>query len=82
MRMRFNRTLKGMPNSLVSRLETDAKLIRMLLLVRASLWTSHGAVARLPGGEVARLNHRLEVEAIDAALKVLCIDPPAPLPPD
>ncbi len=40
-----------MPNSLVTRLETDAKLIRMLLLVRASLWTSHGAVAKLAGGE-------------------------------
>ena len=71
-----------MPNSLVARLETDAKLIRMLLLVRASLWTSHGAVARLTDGEVAKLNHRMEVDAIDAALKLLCIDPPPPLPPD
>jgi len=70
-----------MPNSLVSRLETDAKLIRMLLLVRASLWTSHGAVARLASGEIARLNHRVEVDAIDAALKLLGIDPPPPLPP-
>lgn len=71
-----------MPNSLVTRLETDAKLIRMLLLVRASLWSSHGAVAKLAGGEIARLNHRMEVEAIDAALKVLCIDPPPGLPRD
>lgn len=71
-----------MPNSLVARLETDAKLIRMLLLVRASLWASHGAVAKLAGGDIAKLNHRMEVEAIDAALKVLCIDPPGALPPD
>lgn len=71
-----------MPNSLVSRLETDAKLIRMLLLVRASLFNSHGAMAKLAGGDIARLDHRMEVEAIDAALKLLCIDPPPALPPD
>ncbi|MEO7640014.1 MAG: hypothetical protein ABI919_00950 [Ramlibacter sp.] len=71
-----------MSSSLVSRLETDAKLVRTLLLVRASLWTSHGAVARMPAGEISQLNHRMEVDAIDAALKSLCVEPPPGLPAD
>ena len=71
-----------MPDSLVTRLETDAKLIRMLLLVRTSLWATHGAVAKLVGGDVLKLDHKLEVEAIDAALKVLCVDPPEGSLPD
>ena len=69
-----------MPDSQVFRLETDAKLIRMLLLVRASLWGSHGAVAKLASGEIAKLDHRMEVEAIDAALALLSIEPPPGLP--
>jgi len=69
-----------MRNSLVSRLETDAKLIRVLLLVRASLWNTHGACCKLTGNEVITLDNRPEVGAIDSALKVLGIDGQEPLP--
>ena len=71
-----------MPNSLVSRLETDAKIIRVLLLVRASLWTLHGADAKLSGGAMVHVNNSFEVDAIDAALKALCVDPLPPALPD
>jgi hypothetical protein len=69
-----------MPNSLVSRLETDAKVIRVLLLVRASLWATHGGVCKLAGNAVVTLDNRLEVGAIDSALKALGIDGQDPLP--
>jgi len=69
-----------MPNSLVARLETDAKIIRVLLLVRASLWASHGGQCRLAGNELVTLDHRPEVGAIDAALKALGVEPQEPLP--
>ena len=70
-----------MPKSLTTRLETDAKLIRALMLLRVTLWDWHGGTARLRDGSVTQLNSRLEVEALDAALKVLGIDeagPPLP----
>ncbi|WP_298932380.1 hypothetical protein [uncultured Ramlibacter sp.] len=69
-----------MPDSLITRLETDAKIIRVLLLVRASLWTTHGGHCKLAGDAVVTLDNRLEVGAIDSALKALGIDGQEPLP--
>jgi len=72
---------QSMPKSLVSRLETDAKLIRVLLLVRTSLWDTHGAAAKLRDGTLTKLDSTLEVAAIDASLKALGVEPPPTLLP-
>jgi len=66
-----------MPHRTVALLDADAKLIRLMLQLRVALWTSHGARAILAGGDAVVLDHSLEVEAIDAALRLLGIEAPA-----
>ena len=77
---RRNRTVAGMTNrSLVTHLERDAKLIRVLLLLRSSLDRIQGAEVRLPGTtQRLILDNVQERRAIDASLRLLGIDPDEP----
>lgn len=65
--------------SLITHLERDAKLIRVLLLLRASLDRLQGAEVRLPGTTRRFLLDNLhERRAIDASLRMLGVDPDEP----
>lgn len=69
--------------SLITRLERDAKLIRVLLLVRDSLDRIQGAQVRLPGTTRAFILDNLhERRAIDASLRLLGAEPNERARPD
>ena len=68
--------------SLITHLERDAKLIRVLLLLRASLDRIQGAEVRLPGTTHSFILDNLhERRAIDASLRLMGVDPNDPLGP-